>query len=115
MKPIAAAVLCCLLATIPLSAADTNFSGTWSLNPAKSTNLGMMASMQLTETVKQTGDVLAMTDTGTMNGQTQTNEVRYDLKGKPSSNNNAMGEKNETISKWVAGKLVTCPWRITKC
>jgi hypothetical protein len=106
MKSTALMVLFCLLATNAF-AADANFSGAWVLNPAKSTNIGMMASMQLTETIKQTETGLAMTDVGLMNGQSQTNEIRYDLKGNPSSNQNTMGEKNETISKWIRAKLVT--------
>jgi hypothetical protein len=106
MKSTALMILFCLLAANAF-AADANLSGTWVLNPAKSTNIGMMASMQLTETIKQTETSLAMTDVGLMNGQSQTNEIRYDLKGKPSSNQNAMRDKNETISKWIGSKLVT--------
>ena len=107
MKFVITASLLCLM-TLPYAvAADTTFSGTWILNPAKGANLGMMAAMQLVETIKQAGDTLTISDKGSMNGQTQTNEVVYDLKGKTGTNLNPMGEKNQTVSKWVGRKLVT--------
>jgi hypothetical protein len=107
MKFIITTTLLCLMTLPYAAAAAPNFSGTWVLNPSKGANLGMMASMQLVETIKQTGDRFAITDAGTMNGQTQSNEVLYDLNGKPGTNLNPMGQKNETVSKWVGGRLVT--------
>jgi hypothetical protein len=95
-----------LLATTAI-AAEVNFSGTWVLNVTKSKNLGMMAAMQLTETVRQDGAVLTINDAGTMNGQTQTNEIHYDLNGKAMSNQNVMGQNNQTASKWDGARLVT--------
>jgi len=95
-----------LLSTTTL-AADVNFSGTWVLNATKSKNLGMMAAMQLTETIKQDGKALTVTDASTMNGQTQTNETHYDLSGKAGSNQDFMGQTNQTISKWEGTQLVT--------
>jgi len=95
-----------VLATTSL-ATDVNFSGTWVLNATRSKNLGMMAAMQLTETIKQDGKTLTVSDAGTMNGQTQTTETHYDLAGKALSNQDFMGQTNETVSKWNGGQLVT--------
>jgi len=88
-------------------ATDVNFSGTWVLNATRSKNLGMMAAMQLTETIKQDGKTLTVSDAGTMNGQTQTTETHYDLAGKALFNQDFMGQTNETVSKWNGGQLVT--------
>ena len=95
-----------LLATTSF-ATDVNFSGTWVLNATRSKNLGMMAAMQLTETIKQDVKTLTVSDAGTMNGQTQTTETHYDLAGKVQSNQDFMGQTNETVSKWNGGQLVT--------
>ena len=88
-------------------AANVNFSGTWVLNAPRSKNLGLMAAMQLTETIKQEGKVLTISDSATMNGQSQTNEMHYDLDGKGMFNQDFMGQTNETVSRWDGANLVT--------
>jgi hypothetical protein len=103
MKAIA---LLLLLATTAI-AADMNFAGTWVLSVTKSKNLGMMAAMQLSETIKQDSKSLTVSDASTMSGQTQTTESHYDLTGKAVSNQDFMGQTNDTVSKWNDGHLVT--------
>ena len=96
----------CLVAGV--SAQSTpNFSGTWSLNTSKGQNLGMMTSMELTETVTQTPTELRMKDMSSFQGQDRTRELRYDLAGVPTINEGPMGDKSETVAKWSGDKLVT--------
>lgn len=97
----------CLWAVTASAAEKIDFSGTWVFTPSKSKNVGMMAALQLTSTIKQTATMLTITNVSKMNGQEDTREVRYDLTGKPAPNVAAMGDKSETVTKWVGGKLVT--------
>jgi hypothetical protein len=87
--------------------AQTDFSGTWEFSAAKSKNVGMMAQMKLTATVKQTKAELIVTNVSNFNGQEQTAETKFDLTGKPVPNKNPMEAVAETVTKWDGKKLVT--------
>ena len=84
-----------------------DFSGTWTLNTARSRNIGMMVELQDTITVTQTPGELVIRHVTSFQGQPGSREVRYDLGGKTSINEGPMGDQNETVSKWVDRKLVT--------
>jgi hypothetical protein len=87
--------------------ATPNFSGTWVLNAAKSQNLGMMAALKDTLTISHTTRELVVRHRTSYQGQESAREVRYDLTGKTVSNEGPMGDRNETIARWVEGKIVT--------
>jgi hypothetical protein len=87
--------------------AQPNFSGKWELNVAQSQNIGMMAQMKLTSTVKQTRDEMTVTNVSTINGQDQTNELRFNLTGKPVPNKAPMEAPAETVTKWDGNRMVT--------
>ena len=87
--------------------AQSNFAGKWELNPTLSKNIGMMAQMKLSATVTQTRDELVIANASSFNGSDGTNELRFDLTGKPVSNKNPMEATAETVSKWDGNKLVT--------
>jgi hypothetical protein len=95
------------LAVIASAPAPTNFSGVWEFNPARSKNVGMMSSLRLTSTIKQTDNLLIISEASAFNGQEQKREVRYDLTGKAVSNERPMSGPNETVSRWAGDKLVT--------
>ena len=84
----------------------TDFSGTWVLNPARSQNLGQMASMEDTATIVQSTARLTITDRAKMMGQESTREQHFDLIGKPVMNSGPMGDPNETVARWVGDKLL---------
>ena len=101
----AAALL--LVATGWASAAvPTNFSGSWKLNPALGTNLGMMSAMQLAVVVTQTAETLTISESTSFNGTPGSRTIRYDLAGKPVTNPGAMGGNSETVAHWEQAKLV---------
>jgi hypothetical protein len=83
-----------------------NFSGRWVLNPAKGKNLGMMVALKDTVTISQTAKELVIHDTSSFQGRDSTREIRYDLSGKTMSNEGPMGDRNETIARWVDGRIV---------
>jgi DNA-binding PadR family transcriptional regulator len=84
-----------------------NFSGRWVMNPEKGKNLGMMATLKDTVTISQTPKELVTRDVTSFQGRDNTREVHYDLTGQAVSNDSFMGDHNETVAKWVAGKIVT--------
>ncbi|MBI4468918.1 MAG: hypothetical protein HY650_06325 [Acidobacteria bacterium] len=84
-----------------------DFSGTWVLNSMKSKNMGFIAGLQATVTVKQTEDQLVIEESSAFLGQQHKREIHYDLKGKIMPNEGSQGEKSETVSSWVMEKLVT--------
>jgi len=103
----------CVIAVIVLTTAalhaqpTPNFSGKWVLNTAKGKNLGMMAALEDTLTISQTPAELVIQDSSSFQGRQNTRELRYDLTGKTTTNEGPMGERNETVAKWMDGKLVT--------
>src|SRR5215475_1286609 len=108
LRPVWLLILISILPPVVVtSAAPTDFSGVWEFNPARSKNVGMMSSLRLTSTIKQTDTMLIISEASVFNGQEQKNEVRYDLKGKAVTNERPMSGPNETVSKWAGDKLVT--------
>jgi hypothetical protein len=87
--------------------AGPDFSGTWVMNVAKSKNLGMMSTMQITLKIEQSQNELKVVQTSKFNGQEQTRELHYDLTGKTAANSGPMGDANETITKWAGNTLET--------
>ena len=83
-----------------------NFSGTWIFNPARSQNIGMMASLEDTATIVQTPERLTIMDRARMQDQDSTRELHFDLSGKPVMNAGPMGDQNETVAKWRGSMLV---------
>jgi hypothetical protein len=107
MKASLLAVFCvCAVATVA-AASTPDFTGTWVFSAAKSKNIGMMASAQITSTIKQTHKKLTVVDDTTMGGQKQSHETNYDLTGKRVANESPMGEHSHTSSKWSGNKLIT--------
>jgi len=96
-----------VLCSLPLLADNPNFSGTWTLNPSKGENLGMMTQMKMTEKIRQTDSALDMEDHADFQGQGSDSKTHYDLTGKPANNESPMAGPSETVSRWQNGKLVT--------
>jgi hypothetical protein len=84
-----------------------NFSGTWVLNTARSQNLGMMSTLEDTLTISQASTDIVIKDRSSFQGQQSNRELHYDLAGKPTTNEGFMGDRNETVARWVRSKLVT--------
>ena len=95
------------LAGIALAQEVADFSGTWVLDAKKGENLGMVAAIQETLVIVQTPDEMKLDFTDVFQGNTTTRQVTYDLSGKPAENFAAMGDRNETVSKWTSATLLT--------
>ncbi len=103
-----AAMSAILLATPALAApTSANFAGHWKLIPAKSRNLGMMASANIVRTVEQTPTELVVDDSGTFDGQVMVEHSAYGLAGKASVNNSQMAGLSTGQSHWDDGRLIT--------
>jgi len=96
-----------LLVSTALAVPPADFSGTWTLNPNKSRNLGMMSSMEYESTITQSADTLTISDKTTMMGKTQNQETRYALNGGEVPNTSYMGDPARTATHWDGPKLVT--------
>jgi len=94
-----------LAASAAIAAGNPDFSGTWEFAPVKSQNIGMMAQMKITATVRQSATELVISSKNA--AQSQPSETRFDLSGKSMHNETPMSDKAETISKWDGDKLVT--------
>src|SRR5689334_788316 len=105
-RTLAIALVVCAIASMTAQT-PTNFAGTWVLNTARSQNLGMMADLQDTLTIAQTAAELVIQDRASLMGQQTNRELRYDLAGKPGSNQGWMGDRNETVARWNGPALVT--------
>jgi hypothetical protein len=92
-------------------AAPPNFSGTWVLNPGKSRNLGMMAAMRDTVTIRQTAGLLELRDDAVFQGEAMHSATRYALDGTRVPNRSPTGDAAHTVSHWEGGTLVTV-WEI---
>jgi hypothetical protein len=86
--------------------ATPNFAGKWALNTSKSRNLGMMAALEDTLTISQTSTELVIKDDSSFQGQQNSRELHYNLTGKTTTNEGPMGDRNETVARWIDGKLV---------
>jgi len=97
----------CLTATAVLAQKPSNFSGTWQFVAAKSSNVGMMGQMKITETIVQTDSSLDTTSHAFYMGKDDESRTHFDLTGKPVTNESPMAGPSETVSKWDGSKLVT--------
>jgi hypothetical protein len=86
---------------------QTNFAGSWQLNTQKSRNVGMMAQMKMTQTIKQTAVLIDVTTRTNFQGGDDESKTHFDLSGKEVTNPSPMGGPSQTVSKWQDGKLVT--------
>jgi hypothetical protein len=105
-RTIVAAVFGLLLSWSALAAGTTDFGGSWELNTDKGQNLGMVKAVDETIVVTQSADRLVIDFSSKFMMKTTKRQVSYDLKGKPVPNEGAMGDKAQTVAKWVDGKLV---------
>ncbi|MGH9411875.1 MAG: hypothetical protein ACRD1V_20765 [Vicinamibacterales bacterium] len=72
-----------------------------------SQNIGMMTALKDTVTITQTPREITIRHVTSFQGQDGSRELRYDLTGKAGTNEGPMGDRNETVTKWVGTKLVT--------
>lgn len=109
MKPWRVFVIAIMVAaTVGVHSQSTpSFAGKWTLNTGKSRNLGMMAALEDTLTISQTSTELVIKDDSRFQGQQSSRELHYDLTGKATTNEGPMGDRNETVAKWIDGRLVT--------
>ncbi len=107
MKRKLLAVGMCLVAVAALAAKHTDFSGTWQLNPDKSKNIGMMAQMEMTQTIAQTDTALDVTTHTKFQGRDDDSKTHFDLTGKEVTNEAPMQGPSQTVSKWSGANLVT--------
>ena len=94
-------------ATALFAQTPPQLSGTWTLNTAKSKNIGMMAALKDTITVTHTAREIVIHHVTSFQGQDGSRDVRYSLDGRADTNEGPMGDRNQTVSQWVSSKLVT--------
>lgn len=95
------------VAIVTFAQDGADFAGTWELNTKKGENLGMVAALKETLVVTQSAEQLTLDFSDIFQGNTTTRKVNYDLSGKAVINYAAMGDRSETVSKWVYDTLVT--------
>ena len=105
-RMLVAAVAGLFLSLSALAAGTTDFSGSWKLNTDKGQNLGMVKAIDETIVVAQSAEKLVIDFTSKFMLKTTERQVSYDLTGKPAPNEGAMGDKAQTVAKWMDGKLV---------
>src|SRR5258708_17697841 len=97
-----------LLTTVwAFAGTPTDFSGVWELNAAKSQNIGRMAQMKMTVTIRQSLSALDAETHANMQGQDNVSTIHLDLAGKAVTNEMPMSGPSETVTKWDGRKLVT--------
>jgi hypothetical protein len=104
---IACGILALVVGTAVYAQSAPDLDGTWELNTEKGENLGMVAALKETLVVTQTAEQITVDFTDVFQGNTTTRQVSYDLSGEPVINYAAMGERSETVSKWIDNVLVT--------
>ena len=104
LRAVATAVL--LVLSAAALAAPPDFSGTWTLNNKKGKNLGMVAAVDETVTVRQTPAQLVIDFASTFMMKTTKRRVTYDLAGKALKNEGAMGDVADTVARWDGNRLV---------
>lgn len=97
----------CLVTLAAFAGKRTDFSGSWQLNPDKSTNIGMMAQMKMTYSVAQSQSSIDVTAHTNFQGRDEDSKTHFDLTGSPTTNQTPMGGPAQTVSKLDGGKLVT--------
>lgn len=83
--------------------AQTNFSGTWTLNTSKS-KLSEQSFAPSKVVIAQNGNVMSVETTSDMMGQTNTRTNKYTLDGKESSNEGFGGNPVKSTAVWSADK-----------
>ncbi|HEY6250523.1 MAG TPA: hypothetical protein VI685_11230 [Candidatus Angelobacter sp.] len=97
----------CLMTLKAVAAQHTDFSGSWQFNPEKGKNIGMMAQMNMTQTIEQSDSSLQISTRTNFQGRDGDSKTLYDLTGKTVTNESPMGGPSDTVSKWDGAKLVT--------
>jgi hypothetical protein len=96
------------LLTAAVAVAPPDFSGTWVLNHAKSRNLGAMAAMQVTTTIRQSPTGMDISDSASFNGDAMPPvTTHYAFDGSPVANTDPTGVPSHTESHWQGAVLVT--------
>jgi hypothetical protein len=97
-----------LLTAAAWAATPPNFTGTWVLNHAQSRNLGAMAAMQDTTTIRQSDTEMDVSDSAVFNGNAMPAQTtRYVFDGSSVANTGPTGEPAHTSSHWEGAVLVT--------
>jgi len=107
MRQAVRSMLVGFLATAALAATAPDFSGKWVFVPAKSTNVGMMAGLEIHLVVEQNLDQLTVHERSAYRGQPGSRELHYDLHGQVTANQSPMGEKAQTVAHWQGGQLLS--------
>ena len=97
----------CLIAVVAFAQKRTDFSGSWQFNVEKSKNIGMMAQMNMMQTVQQSSSSLDITTQTKFQGREEESKTHLDLTGKPATNESPMGGPSETVTKWDGSRLVS--------
>ena len=97
----------CLIAVVAFAQKRTDFSGSWQFNVEKGKNIGMMAQMNMMQTVQQSSSSLDITTQTKFQGREEESKTHLDLTGKPATNESPMGGPSETVTKWDGGRLVS--------
>lgn len=97
----------CLVTVVAFAAKRSDFGGSWEFNADKSKNIGMMAQIKMTQTIRQSDTSLEVVSHTTFQGSDRDLNTHYDLTGKQVSNESPMAGPSETVSKWEADKLIT--------
>ena len=83
--------------------AQTDFSGTWALNTAKS-KLGEQSFAPSKVVIAQSGNEMSVETTNNFQGQENTRTSKYTLDGKESSNEGFGGNPIKSTATWSADK-----------
>ena len=97
----------CLIAVVAFAQKRTDFSGSWQFNVEKSKNIGMMAQMNMMQTVQQSSSSLDITTQTKFQGREEESKTHLDLTSKPATNESPMGGPSETVTEWDGGRLVS--------
>jgi hypothetical protein len=100
-------VLMSVLLLVAAAEKKPDFTGTWEFDAKQSTNVAMMSTMQLTETIEQSATTFVEHGRTVFNGQEQKRDVTYDLGAKPTPNQSPMGDPSTTVTTWDGSSLVT--------
>ena len=101
-------LLIALLTAAAWAATRPDFSGTWVLNHARSRNLGAMAAMQDSTTIRQTATGMEISDSAVFNGTAMPAQTtRYVFDGSSVANTGPTGVPSHTESRWEGAVLVT--------
>lgn len=83
-----------------------DFSGTWTLDAARSENPGVMSALRRVVVITQSPTALLLKEQADFQDQKSARQVHCDLTGAPTKNPASMGGTAESSAKWTDGKLV---------